>query len=167
MLVVSYVQLVFYQELIYKIPFFKKKRNLPHDEMLRNVKYVVFAFVVISIILDFTMPQSEGIKVNSLVIKIGGFSTVFILSLFTFRPFCKYFCPFGVFLGFFNKISIFRYKLKKEKCISCNLCKRDCKMDIVPYKDIDSIECIKCGKCLKKCPKHAFDTKIANKTIEK
>lgn len=27
------------------------------------------------------------------------FGTVFLRSIFVFRPFCKYFCPFGVFLG--------------------------------------------------------------------
>lgn len=153
------------QELLYKIPFFKKRRNLPHDEVLRNVKYVVLVFVIISIILDFTMPGLTEGKINSLVIKIGGFSLVFILSLFTFRPFCKYFCPFGVVLGLFNKISPFRYKVKNDKCIKCNICTRECKMDIVPYTDIDSIECIKCGKCLRKCPKQAIDAKVFAKEI--
>lgn len=137
------------QELLYKIPFFKKRRNLPHDEVLRNIKYVVLIFVIISIILDFTMPGLTEEKINSLVVKIGGFILVFRLSLFTFRPFCKYFCPFGLVLGLFNKISPFRYKVKNDKCIKCNICARECKMDIVPYTDIDSIECIKCGKCLK------------------
>lgn len=157
----------FLQELLYKIPFFKKERNLPHDELLRNLKYVILTFIVITIILDNVIPQGESDKTISLIIKIVGFSTIFILSIISFRPFCKYFCPFGVVLGLFNKLSPFRYKIKNDKCIKCNICKKECKMDIVPYTDIDSIECIKCGKCLKKCPKKAINSKVFKKEIEK
>lgn len=61
-------------------------------------------------------------------VKLFGFSTVFLMSLFVFRPFCKYFCPFGVFLGLFNKISPFRYKVDSS-CNKCGLCRKNAKWE--------------------------------------
>ena len=80
---------------------------------------------------------------------------VFLLSLLIYRPFCKYFCPFGVFFGFFNKISPFRYKVDSS-CNQCGLCKRTCKLGLDPYKDPNNMECIRCGECLHRCPKKAL-----------
>jgi ferredoxin len=31
-----------------------------------------------------------------------------------------------------------------------------CKIDIEPYKTPNSVECIRCGKCKKKCPTSAI-----------
>ena len=80
---------------------------------------------------------------------------VFLLSLLIYRPFCKYFCPFGVFFGFFNKILPFRYKVDSS-CNQCGLCKRTCKLGLDPYKDPNNMECIRCGECLHRYPKKSI-----------
>ena len=142
------------QELIFKIPFFKKYTSLPYEEYLKKIKYVVFAALLILIPLVF-FPNQEKWQGIFFGLKIFGFTTVFLLSLLIFRPFCKYICPFGVFLGFFNKISPYRYKVE-EQCNGCGVCGRKCKMGATPYRQPNSMECIRCGECIRKCPKKAI-----------
>ena len=48
------------------------------------------------------------------------------LGIFIGRPYCRYFCPYGIILrtvGYisFNKVSIF-----KDRCIECRLCEKSC-----------------------------------------
>lgn len=137
------------EELIYKIPFPKKFTRLPGEKYLLKIKYVIFALLLVLVPLVF-MPNKESWHGIFLFIKLFGFTTVFLLSLFIYRPFCKYFCPFGVFLGFFNKISPYRYEVTSG-CNQCSLCKIKCKMGIVPYENPNSLECIRCGECISKC----------------
>jgi ferredoxin len=51
-----------------------------------------------------------------------------------------------------NKIPSKKYEVNIEKCTKCSLCVKKCKMDIIPYKQINNIECIYCGACQKVCP---------------
>ena len=68
------------------------------------------------------------------------------------RAFCRYICPLGLILGFFNRISLFQIKLYQKNCVSCHKCEKSCPMGINPVKEVNSIECIKCGDCVKACP---------------
>lgn len=143
------------EELLYKIPLSKKMQSLPYDKQLRKIKYVIFFLLLIFVPLVF-MPNKERLHGVFLFLKIFGFSTIFVLSLFVYRPFCKYLCPFGVFLGFFNKISPFRYRIDSCTCNKCSLCMRKCKMGVTPYLNPNDMECIRCGKCILKCPRKAL-----------
>ena len=71
-----------------------------------------------------------------------------IWSVFSFRPFCKYFCPLGAIYSFFNKVAIFGIKVDYTKCTNCKKCTKDCKMN---PKAVNSTECIRCGKCISQC----------------
>ena len=95
------------QEVIFQIPFLKKLLQLPYEKYLRKIKYIVFFALLFFIPIVF-LPNKENWREAFLFIKVFGFTTIFILSLFIYRLFCKYFCPFGVCLGFFQKISPFR-----------------------------------------------------------
>lgn len=142
------------EELIFKIPFPKKYTELPYEQQLQKLKYFILVLLLFLIPLVF-MPNQENWKPVFLGIKLFGFTTVFVLSLFVYRPFCRYFCPFGAFLGLFNRRSPYRYEIDPV-CNQCGLCKRTCKMGVTPYADPNSKECIRCGKCLEKCPKKAL-----------
>ena len=104
------------------------------------------------------LPNRENRSTMFLFLKLFGFTTVFLLSLFIYRPFCKYFCPFGVFLGFFNKLSPLRYQIDAS-CNKCGLCKRKCKMGLVPFESPNNMECIRCGQCLHTCRRKALKKK--------
>lgn len=82
---------------------------------------------------------------------------VIVLSLFEQRPWCRYLCPYGAFLGLFNKIKVFRIVRKNSTCIGCARCSRQCPMKIDVYKEdeIREFGCISCMECAgdNVCPK--------------
>jgi ferredoxin-type protein NapH len=86
-----------------------------------------------------------------------------ILFAFLFkdnRAFCKYFCPITVFLKPASYFSLSRRKVKQEKCISCNKCKKICPMGVDMldnrFSRKNGTECIQCMKCVIECPKQAL-----------
>lgn len=78
---------------------------------------------------------------------------VMVLSILTYRPFCKYLCPLGAFYALFNRFSLYRLTLDKDRCIDCRLCEKICKMGVQVTQNINSPECIRCGDCMEACPK--------------
>ncbi len=67
------------------------------------------------------------------------------VGIFVGRPYCRYFCPYGIILrtvGYisFNKVSIF-----KDRCIECRLCEKSCPFGCIdkstaPEKDQAKVE---------------------------
>ena len=89
---------------------------------------------------------------------------ILLLSIFFYRPFCRYLCPLGAIYGCFNPIALGRYHVEKEKCIDCGKCQTVCPFDLDPSKKPNSTECIRCGRCLDACPTGAL-TYYKNKKI--
>lgn len=81
---------------------------------------------------------------------------IILLSIFFYRPFCKWLCPLGAFYALFNKISVYQLRIDKDKCTSCGLCSKVCKMDVEVFRTPNHTECIRCGDCVQKCPHHAI-----------
>jgi len=79
-----------------------------------------------------------------------------ILSIWYYRPFCKYLCPLGAAYSAFNPIALYRYQVKEEACTKCGKCQKVCKMDIKVWENPNSPECIRCGDCIKNCPENAI-----------
>ncbi len=175
----------FLQDLLYKIPFFKKVKNLAGHKWLKNLRYVVLIIFVIILPIFFLdtfgqaipwfckwiCPQGTleggwilGLLDPSLQDAMGWLFTwkstllilILILSLYSYRPFCKYLCPLGGIYGLFNPIAFFRYKVLKTKCTSCNACYNVCPCEINPSITPNSADCIRCGKCLVVCPTNAL-----------
>jgi polyferredoxin len=61
-----------------------------------------------------------------------------IASLFYFRFWCRYFCPFGAFLALSNKIALLQRFAPKRRLEHCDL----------GVKDEFDIDCIRCNRCL-------------------
>lgn len=85
-------------------------------------------------------------------VKLGILLFILLLSVFTFRPFCKYLCPLGAFYGLFNVLSVFRLSLDQDHCTHCKHCETVCPMGVAVTENINSPECIRCGRCKKSCP---------------
>ena len=173
------------QDLLHKIPFPKKITTFPGDKPLRKLKYVVLVLFVILLpmfLVDilgqgapyfckFICPAGtlEGglplVLLNkSMHSAIGWlyawknlllFVTI-IISLFIYRPFCKYICPLGAIYSVFNPVSVFRYRVDKNKCTDCGACANACKMQVNPAENANDLECIRCGACKKACPVKAI-----------
>ena len=54
-----------------------------------------------------------------------------ITSIFTGRPFCRFICPYGALLSLFSRVSIWKVKITRQPCISCELCHNACPVDAI------------------------------------
>lgn len=72
-----------------------------------------------------------------------------VMSLFVERPWCKYACPYGGFLGLISKMSLFKIRRSETACISCGKCDNECPMliDISKNKKVTDTLCNRCMKC--------------------
>ncbi len=173
------------QDLLYKIPFFRKLRKLPGDKFLKWFKYVILAVFVILLPLfavdafgqgspwfcEYICPSGTlGAGIPLVVLneglrsvigwlyawKVAILAVLIFLSILVYRPFCRYLCPLGAIYGLFNPISLYRYKIDSEKCTKCGACQKACKLDIKTFENPNSTECIRCGDCIKSCPHNAI-----------
>lgn len=173
------------QDLLYKIPFPRKLRTFKGDRLLRKLKYVVLLFFVILLPMFLVDVLGQGAPYFcKLICPVGTLEggiplvllnksmhgalgwlyawknvlllfTVF-LSILIYRPFCKYICPLGAVYSVFNPISVFRYRIDREKCVGCGACAKVCKMQVNPAENPNHPECIRCGQCKKACPKQCI-----------
>ena len=172
------------QDLLHKIPVPKLKR-LPGEKYLKYLKYVILAVFVLLLpmfavnIIGQGDPWfckwicPSGTLLGGIPLVAGNpdlqaaigwlFSwkvflllSILMLSMFAYRPFCKFLCPLGAIYGVFNPISLYHLRLDENKCVNCGLCERTCKMGIDPRKTPNSPECIRCGDCVRACPTGAL-----------
>lgn len=167
------------QDLLDKVPFLKIHKNRV-TRILSYFKYVVFFGVIVGLQAFFGFIQNRSVLIFCQylcpnlwldesayeLIRTGTlqshilsqpsfifFAALLVLSLFLYRPFCRFFCPLGAFYGFFNRFALFSVKLKKERCVHCGACLRVCPMDI---REVGDHECISCGRCKDACRLHAI-----------
>ena len=173
------------QDLLYKIPFLRKINTFKGDKLLRKLKYVILLVFVILLPMFLVDVLGQGLPYFCKFICPAGtleggillvlfnesmrgalgwlyawknvllLFTVF-LSILIYRPFCKYICPLGAVYSVFNPISVFRYRIDREKCVGCDACAKVCKMQVNPAENPNHPECIRCGQCKKACPKQCI-----------
>jgi NAD-dependent dihydropyrimidine dehydrogenase PreA subunit len=84
---------------------------------------------------------------------------VLIASLFIYRPWCHFLCPFGLVGWLAEKVSLFKIKVDYDKCISCQACSKACPstvMDAILKQDRVIPDCFSCGTCIETCPANAI-----------
>ena len=180
------------QVLLYKIPFVTKRKKLPGDKWLKQLKFVILAVFVVLLpilILDisgqgkpwfcaYICPSGTLMAGIPLVVlneslrgalgwlfdwKVLLLIVFVLLSVFFYRPFCRYVCPLGAIYGPFNKIALYRFKIDADKCTHCRVCQNACKFDIPVYDQPNSVECIRCGDCRRACPTGAITTTLSKR----
>lgn len=85
--------------------------------------------------------------------KVGVLVALVLVSLFVYRPFCRFLCPLGALYSFFNRFALLRYRVDNEACTSCGACLAVCKVDI---RTVSDRECIQCGACVTSCETNAI-----------
>lgn len=61
----------------------------------------------------------------------------FLLSgMFIARPYCRFFCPYGVLLGVMSRFSWKHLAITPSKCIDCRLCETSCPFDYIDKPNV-------------------------------
>ena len=173
------------QDLLHKIPWPRKLRALPGERFLSRMRYVVLAVLVVLLPLFLVDALGQGApwfcKLLCPAGTLGGgvplmltnaplraqagllfFWKLFVLlalltlSVFLYRPFCKYLCPLGAIYALLNRVSLYKLAVDGGKCTHCGTCARVCRMGVRPDVRPNAAECIRCGDCVKNCPENAL-----------
>lgn len=168
------------QELLHKIPIFRKRKRLPFHHILKYGKYLTLILLVgigsmflfdgfakVPAFCKYLCPSGTLFgalpllgsnellrsQAGSLFFwKLGVLIFIILLSVKVYRPFCQYLCPLGAIYGWFNRFSLVQIHWEEERCVSCMACERACLLAL-SIRDISrSPECIRCGKCMDACP---------------
>ena len=163
------------QDLLHKIPVPKWEVPKKVDRPARYIKYGIFLLMVIILPIfavsgsgirppyfcEYICPAGtlEGgiphLLANPVLRRAAGalfhwkllvLIIILTASLFIHRPFCRYLCPLGAFYSLFNRFSFYRMDLDQGKCVDCKKCEQTCPMAVEITRDINSAECIRCGK---------------------
>lgn len=172
------------QDLLHKIPVFRKRKKLPLHHILKYGKYLTLIFLAgigsmflfdgfakVPAFCKYLCPSGTFfgalplLSTNELLRsqlgglffwKLGVLLVIVFLSIKVYRPFCQYLCPLGAIYGWFNRFSLVQVHWEKERCISCGACERACPVSIPAEEISRSPECIRCGKCVQVCPAHCL-----------
>lgn len=182
------------QELLYTVPLpFEFIKNLRKKKISFFITNIVrsLLFIAMLLILFGAIGNKKGLVIYHYInpfnlfnldfdspIMLGSVIFFLVISIVTYRPFCRFICPFGLVGWLFEKKSLYSIKIDHTKCINCNACDKVCPLDAAKAKLIDkplSSECYSCGKCLSVCPvdaisycrkidlKHSIDDNDSNK----
>ena len=174
-----------FQELLYRIPFFRKVKKLPGEKGLRLLKYAILVGFVLLIplyVVDILGQGQPGfckyicpagtleagwplVALNPALRSALGWLfawksavlvALILLALAVWRPFCRYLCPLGAVYGLLNPVALCRMEVAEHKCTHCGACQRACPMDIPVEQTPNSPECVRCGACRDSCPHGAI-----------
>ena len=159
------------QELVYSLPILRrfKRKKVPFRvaNTIRGALFVVMLLVLFGIVggrkglviyhyvnpfnlfnLDFDLP--------SIAIMVGA---ALLLGFAVYRPFCQFVCPFGFLSWIFERVSLVRVHINRERCTECGACDRACPLqaagDRVEGRKFPA-DCFSCARCLNVCPYDAI-----------
>lgn len=147
------------------------------DWALRSIKYLLLAFFVKIILIDFSGQASlaflqspynmvAGVKMldfwlapGTLTIGVLGFLVVGSLVVQNF--WCRYLCPYGAMLsviGFFSPATV-NVNRDQAACDDCGLCNAACPnyVDVQHADEVNALECTRCSQCVTACPEDALE----------
>ncbi len=77
-----------------------------------------------------------------------------ITSVFIYRPWCRFLCPFGAVSCFCSNFALTVY-VRTEDCTECKLCEKICPTQEA-FSDSKKGECYYCNRCVEICPEDAI-----------
>ena len=148
------------------LDFLPYKQPISHErKKIGWLRYVMFVISLIFVSILFLVNVGNIERIMFVAFIVGNvlyyISGIVLAVVFKDnRAFCKYLCPITVFLKPMSYFALFRVKCNKDKCISCDKCKKVCPMDVDvtdnSRKRKNGTECILCFECKKSCPKGAL-----------
>ncbi len=135
------------QELVSRLGRRLGLRTYPDRALETRVRYLKFLLLALVLVAVWLSGETLWASFNPMQHAFGGHWTGWMLalvalslvgSLFYFRFWCRYFCPFGAFLALTNKLALLRRLAPSRRFEHCDLGVRE-------EYDLD---CIQCHRCL-------------------
>jgi ferredoxin len=129
---------------------------------VRVVFFVAFTIVAIIAGIDFIEYVDPFKTFNPAHLGITGAVAAGILlvaSLFIYRPWCHFFCPFGLVSWLLERFSLNKIRVNESACTMCGSCERACPSDVmgaILHKKAVIPDCFSCGTCTEVCPTKAI-----------
>ena len=167
-------QLGLLQDLLHRVPLPKQCPEFiegwkPPFWLSNSVRIVAFVALVAGLVaagldwiglidpfqlfsFNFILRQAQDRLLGIVLFSAG----VLIASLFIYRPWCRFLCPFGLLGWLVEQVSLFRPRINREACKECQLCVKACPSqamaDFYAGKKIHA-DCFACGACIEACPR--------------
>lgn len=154
------------QELLFRIPKIDRSRigKIPFwfSNMVRVTIFILFILILMGWIFGF-QDQSlyryfNPFKLFDWNFRVTGLLTIlviFALSVFIYRPYCMFACPFGLLSWAVQNFSLYKIRIDTKTCVDCQKCARICPTGAagayLEAKDFKA-DCFACGRCLNVCP---------------
>jgi len=66
-----------------------------------------------------------------------------LMGMFVARPYCRFFCPYGVLLSWMSRFSKWHLTITPAECIQCKLCEHSCPFDAIDIPTGDKQQKVK------------------------
>ena len=145
-----------------------KKRYNPSvprriDMLLKSMRIAILALLFFAVSgfimwdIDFINPSYALSHLWTSVVPLSAVAVLvlfLLLSLVYERPWCRWFCPYGLVLGALGRFGLFTIRRSDDRCINCKICDRACPVHIPvsARKSVTDVSCNRCMKCVTSCP---------------
>jgi len=139
----------------YKVPFVV-------SNSVRVAFFALFTAVAFIAGLDLVESMDPFKTFNPAHLGIAGAVAAGLLlaaSLFVYRPWCLFFCPFGLAGWLVERFSLNKIRVDAHACIQCGACERACPstvMGAILHQRKVVPDCFACGTCKDVCPVKAI-----------
>ena len=155
-------QLGLMQDALYRLP--SRKVNVSKQTTLWTRALFLIGFIgllflkglnILGLLNSFGVFQMNLTMISGIVI-LG----IAVASVFFYRPWCRFLCPFGLVGLAAEQFSIYRPRVNKEKCINCMQCVKACPTGAMKdFYDENRFhnDCYACGACIEACKVNALE----------
>jgi len=151
-------QLGLLQDLLFRVPTPKWKPPFWLSNSVRILAFVALVGGMAWATFDWIAQVDPFLLFSSkwMIPALLFVGAILIASLFIYRPWCQFLCPFGLVSWVLEQVSVLRPRIDHDKCLGCKNCVDACPTGAMAsfYEDKKiHADCFSCGACIAACPR--------------